>query len=94
VLQGVLINETLEVLCEFTGDFGWSTGARAIQQALRPPRGKALDPFSAGGIGQVEGCGDSVDVLARNHLTDRLSAAKDAGPSLVCLRTVSKVGSA
>ena len=78
MLEGVLIDEAIEVVFEFAGDFGRSAGARAIQQALGPFLGKALHPFAQGRIGQVEGGGDGGDVLARDHLTDGLSAAKDA----------------
>jgi hypothetical protein len=79
MLQGVLINETIEVLFECTGDFARATGARAIPQALGPLIGKALDPFSQGGVGKVESRGDSVDVVASDHRTDGLCTAKEAG---------------
>jgi hypothetical protein len=77
ILQGGLIDEAIEVLFQFAGDFGRSTGARAIQQALGPLLRKALHPFSEGGIGQVEGRGDGVDMGACHDLTDGLRAAKD-----------------
>ena len=73
---------------EFAGHFGRPTGARAIAQALCSLMGKALHPLSQGRIGKVEGSGDGFDVVARNHLTDGLRAAKDT-PLLVCLRSVS-----
>jgi hypothetical protein len=77
--QRVLINETVELLFERTGHFAWTTGAWAIQQSRRSFMGKALDPLSQGRIGKVEGLGDGLDVLARDHLTDGLSPAKDSG---------------
>jgi hypothetical protein len=41
--------------------------------------GKTLHPFSESRIGKAEGLGDGIDVVARNHLADRLSAAKAPG---------------
>ena len=46
VLQGVLIDEAIEVLFQRARDFGRATGARSIQQALGPLLRKALHPFS------------------------------------------------
>jgi len=83
VLEGVLIDQAIEVLFQLARDFGRSTGARAIQQALGPLMRKALHPFSEGGIGHVEGRGDGVDMLACHDLTDGLRPAKD--PSLLGL---------
>jgi hypothetical protein len=77
--QWVLIDETVEVLFEGAGHFWRAPGARAIPQALSSLIGKALHPFAQGGIGQMEGLGDALDVLARDHLTDGLGTAKDAG---------------
>jgi hypothetical protein len=77
MLQGVLIDEAIEVLFQLAGHFGRSTGSRAIQQALWPLMRKALHPFSECGIGQVEGRGDGVDMLACHNLTDGLRTAKD-----------------
>jgi hypothetical protein len=36
VLEGVLVNEAIEVLFQLARDFGWATGAYSIQQALGP----------------------------------------------------------
>ena len=77
MLEGVLIDQAIEVLFQLTRDFGRSPGARAIQQALRPLMGKALHPFAQGGIGQKEGGGDGGDVLTRDHRMDSLCTAKD-----------------
>jgi hypothetical protein len=77
VLQGVLIDEAIEVLFQRARDFGRATGARAIPQALGPLLRKALHPFSESGIGQVEGRGDGVDLLTCHDLTDGLRPAKD-----------------
>jgi hypothetical protein len=77
VLEGVFVNEAIEVLFELARDFGWSTGGRSIQQALGPLLRKALHPFTQGRIRQVEGRGDGRDMVTRDHRTDSLGTAKD-----------------
>ena len=77
MLEGVLLDQALEVLFQLAGDFGWSSRARAIPQALGPLLCKALYPFAEGGIGQVERLGDGVDMVAGYDLPDRLRPAKD-----------------
>ncbi len=77
MLQRVLIDEAIEVLFQLARDFGRSTGARAIQQALGPLMRKALHPFTQGRIRQVEGGGDGGDMLTRDHRMDGLCTAKD-----------------
>ena len=77
MLEGVLIDQAIEVLFQRARDFGRATGARAIQQALGPLLRKALHPFAESGIGQVEGRGDGVDLLTCHDLTDGLRPAKD-----------------
>ena len=42
VLQGVLIDEAIEMVFQCAGDFGRSTGARAIHQTLGALVGKAV----------------------------------------------------
>jgi hypothetical protein len=79
VLEWVLIDKAVEVLFECAGHFGRSTGARAIPQALGSLSGKTLHPLSQGGIGEVEGGRNGFDVVACNHLTDRLRTAKNPG---------------
>jgi len=79
LLEGVLIDQAIEVLFECTRHFGGAARARAIQQALRPLLGKALHPGAEGRIRKVQGCGDGADVVARDDLPDGLRPAKDAG---------------
>jgi hypothetical protein len=79
MLEGVLIDEAVEVLCECTSHLGWAARARAIHQALRSLLGKALHPCAEGRIRQVKGRGDSADVVASDDLPDSLRTAKDAG---------------
>jgi hypothetical protein len=83
VLQGVLIDKPIEMLFECAGHCTGSPRARSIQQALWPLLRKALYPFSEGGIGQVEGRRDGVDMVACHDLADGLRPAKD--PSLLGL---------
>ena len=56
MLEGVLIDEAIEVLFQRAGDFGRSTGARAIHETLRALVGKAMDPLAQGRIGKVRAC--------------------------------------
>ena len=78
MLQGVLIDQAIEVLFQRARDFGRSTGAQAIQQAPGPLLRKTLHPFAECGIGQVESRGDGVDMVAGHDLTHGLRPAKDA----------------
>jgi hypothetical protein len=77
VLEGVLVNEVIEVLFQLARDCGGATGACAIQQALWPLLRKALHPLTQGRIRQVEGRGDGRDMVPRDHRTDSLGTAKD-----------------
>jgi len=79
MLQGVLVDEAIEVLFQRTGDFGRSPGAGAIPQPPRALGGKAMDPLAEGGIGQRERIGDGVQAGAFDDCTDRLSATEDPG---------------
>ena len=78
VLQGVLIDEAVEMLFEFTRDFRGSTGARAIHQALDTLIGKAMHPFAQGRIGKLERVRDGLQTLAFDDFTDGLGATADA----------------
>jgi hypothetical protein len=77
VLQGVLLDQALEVLFQLARHLGRSPGARAIQQALGPLLRKALHPFAECRIRQMESRGDGVDMVAGYDLPDRLRPAKD-----------------
>jgi hypothetical protein len=78
MLERIFIDETIEVFFQLTGHFRGSPRAGAISQALGALLGKALHPFAEGRIGKVEHRGDSMNVVARDDLTDGLCAAKDA----------------
>jgi hypothetical protein len=77
VLQGVLIDQTVEIGFEFTRHLRGSAAAGSIHEATCAFVSKALHPFPQGRIGKVEGSGDGFDGLSRRHFTHRLSAAKD-----------------
>jgi hypothetical protein len=74
-LQGILIDEAIEMLFQFTGHFAWATGARTIHQTLRALAGKAVDPFPQGRIGKAQRSGDRLEALpldngTRSHFSD------------------------
>ena len=79
MLQGVLVDEAIEVLFQRTGDFGRSPGAGAIPQPSRALGGKAMDPLAEGGRGQGEGVRDGLQALAFDDFTDRLGTPEDPG---------------
>ena len=79
MLQGVLINEAIEVLFEGTGHFRGATRARAVDKALRALVGKAMDPLAQSGIGQGQRVGDGLEALAFDDVAHRLGTAEDAG---------------
>ena len=79
MVQGGLIDEAIEGHCEFTGHFGRSTGARAVDEALATFMGKAMAPLAQGRRGKREGVGDRVQAGAFDDFTDRVGAPEDAG---------------
>jgi hypothetical protein len=78
VLQGVLINEAIEVLCQLARDFGRSPGAWAVNEALCALVGKAMDPLAQGGIGEGQRLRDRLEALAFDDVAYRLGTAEDA----------------
>ena len=60
MLQRVLIDEAMEVLCQLAGDFGRSPRARAINSTLRAVAGKAIDPLAESRIRKGEGVRDGL----------------------------------
>ena len=79
VLQGVLIDQAIEVLCQLARDFGRSTRARAIHEAMDPLVGKAVDPLAEGGIGEVQRIRDRLETLALHDIAHGLGTAKAPG---------------
>jgi len=78
MLEGVLIDETIEVLFQLAGNFRRSPRARAINETLRAVVGKAMDPLAQGGIGKGEGVRDGLQALPFHDVAYGLGTAKDA----------------
>jgi hypothetical protein len=74
-----LIDKTIEVLFQLARHFGWSPGARAVDEARRTLIGKAMDPLAEGGIGKGEGVRDGLQALSFDDLAHGLGTAEDAG---------------
>ena len=79
MLEGVLIDQSVELGFDLAGHFGGSAATGAVQEAAGAFLSKALHPFSQGGVGEMEGVRDGFDGLPGDDLTDGLSPAKDAG---------------
>ena len=79
MLQGVLVDEAIEVLFQGAGDFGGTPGAWTIHESLRALGGKTMDPFAQRGIGKVERIGDGLEALPCHDGADRLGATEDTG---------------
>ncbi len=77
MLQGVVIDEAIEVLFQLARDFRGSTGAGAISQALDTLVREAMDPLAQGGIGKVQRVGDRLEALSFDDLAHGLGTAKD-----------------
>ena len=77
MLQGVLVDEAIEVLLQLARDFGRATRARAITQALDTLVREAMDPLAQGGIGKVQRVGDRLEALSFDDLAHGLGTAKD-----------------
>jgi hypothetical protein len=79
VLQGIVIDQAIEVLFQRAGDFGRSPRARTIPQTLRALAGKTMDPLAQGGIGKRERIGDGLQTLPFDDVAHGLGTAEDAG---------------
>jgi hypothetical protein len=79
MLQGVLVDEAIEVLFQRAGDFGRSAGAGAIHQPPRALGGKAMDPFAQRRIGKVQRLGDRLEALSCHNVADRLGTTEHTG---------------
>ena len=78
MLQGVLVDEAIEVLFQRAGHFGWATGAGAVDKARGAFMRKAIDPLAQSGIGKLERVGDGLQALAFDDFAHRLGPAEDA----------------
>jgi hypothetical protein len=79
MLERVLVDQTIKVLRQCAGDFGWAPGARTIGEARHPLMGKAMDPFPQGRIGKVERVRDRLQALAFDDLAHGLGTTEDPG---------------
>ena len=79
MLQGVLIDEAIEMLFQFTRHFGRSTGTGTIEQASGALIGKAIDPLAEGGIGELKRVRDGLQALAFDDFPDCLGTPEDPG---------------
>ena len=80
MLEGVLIDQAIAVLCQLARDLRRSTGARAVHQPRCPLVGKAMDPLAQRGIGKVQRVRDRLEALPFDDFAHRLGTAED--PSL------------
>jgi hypothetical protein len=79
MLQGVLIDEAVEMRFQSPGHFGRSTGARALSEALHALVGKAVDPLAEGGIGHVKRLGDRLEAPSLDDVAHGLGPAEAPG---------------
>jgi hypothetical protein len=79
VLQRVLGDEAIEVCRHCSGDFRGATGAGAIDQALHPLGGEAMDPLAQRRIGKVQRVRDGLEAVPGDDLADGLGAPEHAG---------------
>ena len=77
VLQGVLLDQALEVLFQLARHLGRSPGAGAVHEALRTLVGKTMDPLAQCGIGKVQCIRDRLETLTFDNFTHGLGTAKD-----------------
>ena len=78
VLERVLVDEPIKVVCQLTGHFGWATGAGAIHQTLDPLVGEAMDPLTQRRIGKVQRVGYRLETVPLDDLAHGLGTAEDA----------------
>jgi len=78
MLEGVLIDEAIEVLFQRAGHFGGATRAGAVHQALDPLVGEAMDPLAQSGIGKVQRVGHCLEAAPLDDVAHGLGTAKNA----------------
>ena len=79
MLQGVLIDEMIEVPFQLACDFGGAPGAWAVGETLRTLMRKTIDPLAQGRIGKLERVGDGLQTLPFDDVAHSLGTAEDAG---------------
>ena len=79
VLERVLVDKTIKMLRQGTGDFGRAPGARTVHEPLCALAGKAMAPLAQGGIGKVECVRDRLQTLALDDLAHGLGTPEAPG---------------
>jgi len=79
VLQGVLGDEPIEVVCQCAGHLGGTPRAGAIHQAWDALGGEAIDPLAQRGIGKVQRVRHHLEAVPLDDFTHRLGTAEDTG---------------
>ena len=79
MLEGVFIDQTIEVLFQCAGHCRRSSRAWTIDQALDPLAGKTMDPLAESGIGKGEGVRDGLETLPFHDVAHGLGTAEDTG---------------
>jgi hypothetical protein len=79
MLEGICINQTIEVLFQFAGHFRRSSRAWTIDQALDPLASKTMDPLAESRIRKLERVRDGLQTLPFHDVAHGLGTAEDAG---------------
>src|SRR5262245_34449861 len=79
VLEGILVDEPIEVVRQRVGPLGWATGAGAIHQALDALVGEAMNPLAQCGIGKVQRVGHRLQAVPLDDLAYGVGTAEEAG---------------
>jgi len=78
VLERVVVDEPIKVVCQLTGHFGWAPGAGTIHQALDALVGEAIDPLAQRRIGEAQRVGYRLETVSLDDLAHGLGTAEDA----------------
>jgi hypothetical protein len=78
MLEGVCIDQAMEVLFQRAGACGRATGARAIHETLRALVSQAVDPLAQGSRGKGQRVRDCLEALACDDVAHRLGTAENA----------------
>jgi hypothetical protein len=78
MLEGVLVDEPIEVIGQRAGHFGWAPRAGAIRPALDSLAREAMDPLAQRGIGKVQRVRHRLEAVPLDDFTHGLGTAEDA----------------
>jgi len=79
MLEGVFIDQTIEVPFQLAGHFRRASRAWPIDQALDPLAGKTMDPLTERRIGKGEGIRDGLQTLPFHDVAHGLGTAEAPG---------------